>query len=650
MKIAHKISLSFLIAVVLLTGISGAVFYSKARTNLQQAIFAHLETTAKSRAHHIENLLEEHKREVELMAESFQIETTLETIINNHPDSTKLIEETKSELEELLHPEIGLYEIFILNPDGKIIASTDQSRIGLDKSTDAYFLAAKNKTYIKDAYYSQTTKQNTICISTPIQVDETGEFLGVLVARYNALEFLYEITTERTGLGETGEIYLVNKDRFMITPSRFVKDTVLRQKLDTEKLRKVFEDLEEFGAEPHPHVPLIYEDYRGTRVLGIHDHIPEMQWYLLAEIDVKEALAPLAKIKRLGIVIMLLIPVVVWLIGIVLARFISKPIHELHKGTEIIGAGNFDHTVATDAKDEVGQLSRAFDQMTVNLKKTTTSVSNLEKEVAEREKAERALQAANRFLSQASKKLEDSNRELQNFAYIASHDLREPLRKISSFGGLLKESLGANLNPDDQENLEFMVNGADRMNQMIEGLLVYSRLTTREVSPEVVDLNETVEQLVQLELAVVLQETAATIEVPQPLPKVWAVPVQMNQLLQNLIVNGIKYRREETQPKIVITAKRLAQDTIRIEVQDNGIGIKEEFHADIFAMFRRLHSRQKYEGAGIGLAVCKKIVEKHGGQIGVESKQGQGATFWFTLSLAKQEEESAERLQHVVQG
>ncbi len=617
MKIAHKISLSFLIAVVLLSGISGAVFYSKAKTNLEQAIFAHLETTAKSRAHHIENLLEEHKREVELIAESFQIETTLETIINNHPDSTKLIEETKLELEELLCPETGLYEIFILNPDGKIIVSTDQSRIGSDKSTDAYFLAAKNKTYIKDAYYSQTTKRNSICISTPVRADLSGKLLGVLVARYN-LQSLHEITTERTGLGETGEIYLVNKDRFMITPPRFGKKTVLKQKVDTENVRKAFEDVEKFGAAPHAHVPLIYEDYRGNRVLGIHDHIPEMQWHLLAEIDEKEALAPLAKIKRLGIIITLLIPAAAWLIGTVLGRLISKPIHELHRGTEIIGAGNLDYKVAMDAKDEVGQLSRAFDQMTVNLKKTTTSVSNLEKEVAEREKAERALQAANRFLSEASKKLEDSNRELQDFAYIASHDLREPLRKISSFGGLLKESLGSKLDQDEQENLKFMVDGADRMNQMIEGLLMYSRLNTKEVPPEVVDLNEAVEQLVQLELAAVLEEAGATVEVPQPLPKVWAVPVQMNQLLQNLINNGIKYHREQIQPRIVITAKRIAQDTVRIEVRDNGIGIKEEFHGDIFAMFRRLHSRRKYEGSGIGLAVCKKIVEKHGGQIGVE--------------------------------
>ncbi len=185
---------------------------------------------------------------------------------------------------------------------------------------------------------------------------------------------------------------------------------------------------------------------------------------------------------------------------------------------------------------------------------------------------------------------------------------------------------------------------------MIEGLLMYSRLTTREVSPEVVDLNEAVEQLLQLELAALLEEEAATVEVPQPLPKVWAVPVQMNQLLQNLINNGIKYHREGIQPRIVITAEQIAQDILRIEVEDNGIGIKEEFHRDIFAMFRRLHSRRDYQGSGIGLAVCKKIVEKHGGQIGVESKEGEGASFWFTLSLAHQAEKPAEQLQGMVQG
>ena len=237
---------------------------------------------------------------------------------------------------------------------------------------------------------------------------------------------------------------------------------------------------------------------------------------------------------------------------------------------------------------------------------------------------------------EAEEALEASNRELKDFAYIASHDLREPLRKINSFGELLKDSLGGNLGKDDQENLEFMIDGACRMEEMVAAILKYSRVGTKELSFEAVDLNEIVEQLEQLELAELLEETSGTIEVQQPLPKVEADSPEIRQLLQNLIANGIKYRREEVRPRIVIRAKQIDNDKVRIEVQDNGIGIKQEYYNDIFTMFKRLHSKQKYKGTGIGLAVCKKIVERHNGQIGVESKYGEGSMFWFTLSAAKE--------------
>ena len=233
MKIAPKISLSFLITALLLTGITVPIFYWTAKDSLQKAIFAHLRTTAKSRAEHVKTSLEDQKHEAELIAESYWLENAMETINNNHAGSPELIEKIMSELKEYAHPEQGLYEVFVLNLDGKIIASSDRSKIGLNRSTDAYFLEGKKKTYIKDAYYSETTKQNSICVSTPIRTDETGNLLGVLVVRYN-LKQLYKITTDTTGLGQTGEIYLVNKDGFIITPSRFRKDTFLKQMIGTK--------------------------------------------------------------------------------------------------------------------------------------------------------------------------------------------------------------------------------------------------------------------------------------------------------------------------------------------------------------------------------------------------------------------------------
>jgi len=210
-------------------------------------------------------------------------------------------------------------------------------------------------------------------------------------------------------------------------------------------------------------------------------------------------------------------------------------------------------------------------------------------------------------------------------------DLREPLRKITAFGSILEKSLNGKIDTDDAENLKFMIDGATRMNMMIEGLLTYSRVSTKLLPPQVVDLNEIVAQLQQLELSVVLQEKKAIVEMPASLPCVNADPVQIRQLMQNLIANGIKYQPKDSVPKITISSKPAPDGMIRIEVADNGIGIKPEYQASIFAMFKRLHTREEYEGTGIGLSVCKKIVERHGGKIGVESEYGKGSTFWFTV-------------------
>jgi len=212
--------------------------------------------------------------------------------------------------------------------------------------------------------------------------------------------------------------------------------------------------------------------------------------------------------------------------------------------------------------------------------------------------------------------------------------LREPMRKISAFGNMLQKSLKGTLIDDDAENLNFMIDGSNRMTQMIEGLLAYSRVSAKGQSAETVNLNDIVEQLRQLELSILLEEKHTTLDIPQPLPEVDVDPVQIRQLMQNLIANGMKYQTKGNTPQITITSRPAADGMVRINITDNGIGIAPEFHQSIFVMFKRLHSRSQYEGTGIGLAVCKKIVERHGGQIGVESEPGKGSTFWFTVPAA----------------
>lgn len=256
-----------------------------------------------------------------------------------------------------------------------------------------------------------------------------------------------------------------------------------------------------------------------------------------------------------------------------------------------------------------------------------THILAIVRDISERKKAEEKMKLLNR-------NLEEANGELKEFAYIASHDLREPLRKITSFGTILEKTLKDKIDNDESENLHFMIDGAARMRQMIDGLLSYSRVSTKTQGFENIEPRIIINELINFELGILIEETQTKINIPQELAMIKGDSLQIRQLLQNLIANGIKYQKQGSIPEITITSKPAADNMIRIEITDNGIGISPEYHNAIFNMFKRLHSHKQYEGTGIGLAVCKKIVTRHNGQIGVESQAGKGSTFWFTVSSA----------------
>jgi len=290
---------------------------------------------------------------------------------------------------------------------------------------------------------------------------------------------------------------------------------------------------------------------------------------------------------------------------------------------------SFGHKVIR--KDGTGRFSDVSISPLKNAKGEIFGFRGISRDITARKRLEEEREALLQEIRKINRKLEEANKELQDFVYIASHDLREPLRKISSFGTLLQDSLKGKLDEDQQENFQFMIDGARRMQDMIDALLTYSRLTTRAKPPEWVDLNKVIEDLKKLELATMLDETQGIIDVPQPLPSVQADASQMHQLFQNLIGNGLKFHKEGIPPAIIIRAYEVENNMIRIEVEDNGIGIDEKYHSQLFTMFKRLHSQEEYKGTGIGLASCKKIVERHGGNIGIKSTLDKGSIFWFTL-------------------
>ncbi|TDE86926.1 ATP-binding protein [Deinococcus sp. S9] len=244
------------------------------------------------------------------------------------------------------------------------------------------------------------------------------------------------------------------------------------------------------------------------------------------------------------------------------------------------------------------------------------------RDVTERKRAETALRQANEELSR-------SNAELERFAYIASHDLQEPIRTVGSFAGLLARRYGDVLDERGRQYLHTVELGALRMKTLVDDLLVFSRLNAAHPPFQLLDLNVPVhEALARLDMT--LQETGARVTVGD-LPTVYGDPSRLAQLFQNLIANAVKFRHEGVPPEVTIGAAR-AGNLWHFTVSDNGIGIEQAYFTRIFEMFQRLHSRDRYEGSGLGLAICQKIVAQHGGQMWVESTPGAGSTFHFTLS------------------
>lgn len=282
---------------------------------------------------------------------------------------------------------------------------------------------------------------------------------------------------------------------------------------------------------------------------------------------------------------------------------------------------------ATKEKGEVRAESDAH-----RIARLESEVAALEEllEVHERTVTEQSqrLESTLEQLDERARELERSNRELEMFAYVASHDLQEPLRMIASYTELLERRYADQLDDRARKYIHYAVDGATRMKSLIQGLLEYSRVETRAAEPETVALDDVVDAvLADLDLAI--RESGATIE-RSPLPTITADRLQMRQLLQNLIGNALKFAGAEP-PRVEISAEAGPGGWI-VRVRDHGIGIEPRFRDRVFQIFQRLHAQDEYEGTGIGLALCRRIVERHGGTIQAgQPDEGSGTVFTFTL-------------------
>ena len=255
-------------------------------------------------------------------------------------------------------------------------------------------------------------------------------------------------------------------------------------------------------------------------------------------------------------------------------------------------------------------------------------------DITQRKQAEEAIKRYAGQLEQLNRDLAFANRELKDFTYVASHDLQEPLRKVSQFGRLLQMNAGETLTEDNQAYLDRMVDAAKRMQEMIAGLLDYSRITTQGNPFTQVDLSQIAHEVLS-DLEVRIEQTEGSVEIDS-LPVIEADPLLMRQLFQNLIGNALKFHQPDHPPIVKVWAgagfmEGKQEQTISLHFQDNGIGFDEQHLDKLFLPFVRLHGRSDYEGSGMGLSICRKITERHGGTITAKSSSGAGATFIVTL-------------------
>lgn len=254
------------------------------------------------------------------------------------------------------------------------------------------------------------------------------------------------------------------------------------------------------------------------------------------------------------------------------------------------------------------------------------------RDVTQLKMAEQALTEQISQVDQKNRQLQkyiESNLQLENFAFVASHDLREPVRTMRTFGQFLKKRVGHKLDEESMTHLDFIINSASRMNQLIEDLLTYSRVNTESATHDPIELEPLLKEIIN-SLKATIEETGAEITYKNLPPVIHGNRLKILQVFQNLLANGIKFHRKGEPPKIAISVKE-TKTHWRFMVADNGIGIEEEFHEQIFVIFKKLHNYQEYQGTGIGLTLVKSIVNQHGGEIWLESEVGKGTTFYFTL-------------------
>jgi len=630
----------------------GMFFYANGRAALRESAAVNVASIALEKEAALEIWREERQEDITAIASLPSMIADTEALLAAlpHPSVNQV---ARDNLLQGLQSFGGQHflDLLVIEPElGMVIAATDRGEQGKFKENRPYFFNGKKGPYVQNPYYSYQFQGLAMTFSAPI-LSRAGTLLGVLAGRGDLTE-INDIVTRSSGMYQSEDVFIVDNASLLLTQPRFISDASVPQRgIRTEVVNRCLS---------HSSGSLSTTDYRGVATLSAYRWLSESQLCLVVKVDQAEAYGPVNAFRNKVAILGAIVLAAAALLGLGLATSISRPVLAMQKGVQGFRRGELGVRLPETSRDELGDLARAFNEMATERGRVEQELQKhrdqlerlveertgeLEKEVIERRRAEEELRSHRDHLeervTERTRELARSNAELEQFASVATHDLQEPLRKIQTFGDLLATTSSEVLDENARGYVQRMRDAAGRMRNLINDLLSFSRVSSQVQPYAPVDLNRLTQEVLS-DLEALIAETGGRVDVGD-LPTIDADAAQMRQLQQNLIGNALKFHKPEEPPLVKIKGRILdgpgngaaamspAESTCEITIEDNGIGFDEKYLDRIFTIFQRLHGRDTYDGTGIGLATCRKIVERHGGSITAKSRPGEGARFIVTL-------------------
>jgi len=456
-----------------------------------------------------------------------------------------------------------------------------------------------------------------VTVSAPVR-DDSGRAIGVLIVN----SIVGELEKEFSDVSNPGGLYsfvVDQRGKTVIHPNAQYADEMK----DMSALKPVQDALQgESGyvefTDPADNLPY----------LAAYQPVPESPWGVVAVQPLSEVQGSSRQAVIANGVAILLAVLVGFGIALLIGGRLSRAISQMTEAVEAVGAGDLDRQVGISRSDELGRLAQTFNRMTASLKAITASKEDLAREVAERQRAEAEVRQLNESLSRRASELAAANKELEAFSYSVSHDLRAPLRHIDGFSKILLEDYSERLDDEGRRYLQFVREGSQKMERLVDALLSLSRITRAELHRQPVNLSE-IAQSVVAGLRKDRPDRLVEFDIASGV-EVQGDPVLLRVVLENLLDNAFKFTANRPDARVEFGASQGQGQPVYF-VRDNGAGFDMKYADKLFGPFQRLHRDDEFSGTGIGLATVQRIISRHGGRVWAEGEVGQGAAFYFTL-------------------